>query len=416
MAKVDVGDPAPDFELPGTGGKTYRLAGPPRRRRDPRLLPGRLHPRLHRPVLLLPRRGRPHRRPRDARPRHLAAVGRLARALGRGAAAQRARCWPTRTWRSPRRTAPRAGPRRWPAGRAARRHSGRVLRQALDLRRRRRSRRPLPPRRTSPAPASRQSRTSSGRSPASPDAVAGGGAVRRRVGACAPRRADRRGPGGRPLPRPHRDPRPDRARLPGAAPQGASRRRLRRARARGVGPGPGGRRVMDTRAWSRTWGESSPRRSARARSSSPGTRWAPTRPSPTRSRTRSGSAGLVLIGPVYRGIAPEEAMDYWDGLADGLEEGGVEGFLAALERGGLDPEWRDTVLRFTRRADGGSSPSRGCRRRAARGAALAAVRVDGRAGVPRSPRARRRQPRRRRSRAPARVSPRPTRSGCRRRG
>jgi peroxiredoxin Q/BCP len=27
MAKVDVGDPAPDFELPGTGGRTYRLSG-----------------------------------------------------------------------------------------------------------------------------------------------------------------------------------------------------------------------------------------------------------------------------------------------------------------------------------------------------------------------------------------------------
>ena len=26
MAKLDVGDPAPDFELPGTGEKTYRLA------------------------------------------------------------------------------------------------------------------------------------------------------------------------------------------------------------------------------------------------------------------------------------------------------------------------------------------------------------------------------------------------------
>jgi peroxiredoxin Q/BCP len=26
MAKVDVGDPASDFELPGTGGKTYRLS------------------------------------------------------------------------------------------------------------------------------------------------------------------------------------------------------------------------------------------------------------------------------------------------------------------------------------------------------------------------------------------------------
>jgi peroxiredoxin Q/BCP len=26
MAKVDVGDAAPEFELPGTGGRTYRLS------------------------------------------------------------------------------------------------------------------------------------------------------------------------------------------------------------------------------------------------------------------------------------------------------------------------------------------------------------------------------------------------------
>jgi peroxiredoxin Q/BCP len=26
VAKLNIGDPAPDFELPGTGGKTYRLA------------------------------------------------------------------------------------------------------------------------------------------------------------------------------------------------------------------------------------------------------------------------------------------------------------------------------------------------------------------------------------------------------
>jgi pimeloyl-ACP methyl ester carboxylesterase len=59
-------------------------------------------------------------------------------------------------------------------------------------------------------------------------------------------------------------------------------------------------------------------------------------------------AGLVVIGPVYMGFVDEEALPGWDRLADGLERGGVEGFIKAYDRG-LDPAWRETVLRFTRR-------------------------------------------------------------------
>jgi pimeloyl-ACP methyl ester carboxylesterase len=59
-------------------------------------------------------------------------------------------------------------------------------------------------------------------------------------------------------------------------------------------------------------------------------------------------AGLVVIGPVYMGFVDEEALAGWDRLADGLERGGVDGFIEAYDRG-LDPAWRETVLRFTRR-------------------------------------------------------------------
>lgn len=59
-------------------------------------------------------------------------------------------------------------------------------------------------------------------------------------------------------------------------------------------------------------------------------------------------AGLVAVGPVVTGAAPsEDSLAEWDRLADGLENGGVEGFLAAYEHG-LDPDWRETILRFTR--------------------------------------------------------------------
>jgi pimeloyl-ACP methyl ester carboxylesterase len=60
-------------------------------------------------------------------------------------------------------------------------------------------------------------------------------------------------------------------------------------------------------------------------------------------------AGLVLICPAFMGDPPdEEALRDWDDLAAGLEGGGVEGFLDAYERQGLDPEWRETLLRIAR--------------------------------------------------------------------
>ncbi len=60
-------------------------------------------------------------------------------------------------------------------------------------------------------------------------------------------------------------------------------------------------------------------------------------------------AGLVAIGPVYAGEVTDEALAFWDGLADALGEGGVDGFLDYLDREqGFDPAWRDAVLRFTR--------------------------------------------------------------------
>jgi pimeloyl-ACP methyl ester carboxylesterase len=58
-------------------------------------------------------------------------------------------------------------------------------------------------------------------------------------------------------------------------------------------------------------------------------------------------AGLVLIGPVYLGAYGGEDLERWDRLADGLDEGGIDGFLDVVAEG-MDPAWRDTVVRFTR--------------------------------------------------------------------
>ncbi len=59
-------------------------------------------------------------------------------------------------------------------------------------------------------------------------------------------------------------------------------------------------------------------------------------------------AGIVFIGPANRGEEPTtDSLAYWDGLADGMERGGVDGWMAAYDHD-LDPEWRDTLLRIAR--------------------------------------------------------------------
>jgi len=60
-------------------------------------------------------------------------------------------------------------------------------------------------------------------------------------------------------------------------------------------------------------------------------------------------AGLVAIGPTYTGAVGAESIQYWDGLAAALEQRGVDGFVDYIDRvQGIDPAWRDSVLRFTR--------------------------------------------------------------------
>jgi 3-oxoadipate enol-lactonase len=60
-------------------------------------------------------------------------------------------------------------------------------------------------------------------------------------------------------------------------------------------------------------------------------------------------AGLAVIGPTFMGTIKPESIEYWDGLAAALERDGIDGFVAYIgERQGIDPRWRESVLRFTR--------------------------------------------------------------------
>ena len=60
-------------------------------------------------------------------------------------------------------------------------------------------------------------------------------------------------------------------------------------------------------------------------------------------------AGLAIVGPSYTAPLDGEALAYWDGLAAALGDGGVDGFVAFIDRHQtVDATWRDSVLRFTR--------------------------------------------------------------------
>lgn len=61
-------------------------------------------------------------------------------------------------------------------------------------------------------------------------------------------------------------------------------------------------------------------------------------------------AGMVVIGPVYMGEpASEETLAYWEGLAEALEEGGVDAFVDYIDRNqDIEPARREAVRRFTR--------------------------------------------------------------------
>jgi pimeloyl-ACP methyl ester carboxylesterase len=61
-------------------------------------------------------------------------------------------------------------------------------------------------------------------------------------------------------------------------------------------------------------------------------------------------AGLVVITPAYDPETQDDPsrLARWDALADGLERGGVEGFVAAYGEPDVPGEWRETVMKVIR--------------------------------------------------------------------
>lgn len=61
-------------------------------------------------------------------------------------------------------------------------------------------------------------------------------------------------------------------------------------------------------------------------------------------------AGLVVITPAFDPVdsVTPAVLARWDALADGLEQGGVEGFVAAYDVSSVPEAWRDTVTTVLR--------------------------------------------------------------------
>ena len=80
-----------------------------------------------------------------------------------------------------------------------------------------------------------------------------------------------------------------------------------------------------------------------------GTRWAATPPWPTRSTTPARWRRSSWPARDARHPATDESLAYWDALAEGLERGGIDGFMEAYEDSlETDPAWTETALRITR--------------------------------------------------------------------
>lgn len=60
--------------------------------------------------------------------------------------------------------------------------------------------------------------------------------------------------------------------------------------------------------------------------------------------------GLVVITPAYDPATNDDPgrLAHWDALADGLQSGGIEGFIAAQSEPRVPAAWRETVLKVIR--------------------------------------------------------------------